>query len=156
MAIKLTAPLSSVPESTVFWNWVEVPSPCFKSIPKWQKKDGMAYSVNASLSWWQGQNKMVKAWLACSRLRDSGGKSFSNKKCEKRAGAGERHRHRPLSQVVVVLISLLISSHYTYYLRAWHRLKRDWNGHVEKWGLGPIGSRQKPVYSQTSGSDMQF
>ena len=27
--------------------------------------------------------------LACSRLRDSGGKSFSNKKCEKRAGAGE-------------------------------------------------------------------
>ena len=90
MAIKLTAPLSNVPESTVFWNWVEVPSPCFKSIPKWQKKDGMAYSVNASLSWWQGQNKMVKAWLACSRLRDSGGKSFSNKKCEKRAGAGER------------------------------------------------------------------
>ena len=28
--------------------------------------------------------------LACSRLRDGGGKSFSNKKCEKRAGAGER------------------------------------------------------------------
>ena len=28
--------------------------------------------------------------LACSRLRDSGGKSFSNKKGEKRAGAGER------------------------------------------------------------------
>ena len=27
--------------------------------------------------------------VACSRLRDSGGKSFSNKKCEKRAGAGE-------------------------------------------------------------------
>ena len=49
--------------------------------------------------------------IACSRLRDSGGKSFSNKKCEKRAGAGER-----------VLISLLISSHYVYYLRAWHRL----------------------------------
>ena len=31
-------------------------------------------------------------------------------------------RHRPLSQVVRVLISLLISSHYVYYLRAWHRL----------------------------------
>ena len=28
--------------------------------------------------------------LACSRLRDGGGKSFSNKKCKKRAGAGER------------------------------------------------------------------
>ena len=26
--------------------------------------------------------------IACSRLRDGGGKSFSNKKCEKRAGAG--------------------------------------------------------------------
>ena len=31
-------------------------------------------------------------------------------------------RHHPLSQVVRVLISLLISSHYVYYLRAWHRL----------------------------------
>ena len=31
-------------------------------------------------------------------------------------------RHRPLSQVVRVLISLLILSHYVYYLRAWHRL----------------------------------
>ena len=38
--------------------------------------------------------------IACSRLRDSGGKS----------------------QVVRVLISLLIRSHYVYYLRAWHRL----------------------------------
>ena len=28
--------------------------------------------------------------VACSRLRDSGEKSFSKKKCEKRAGAGER------------------------------------------------------------------
>ena len=27
--------------------------------------------------------------VACSRLRDGGGKSFSKKKCEKRAGAGE-------------------------------------------------------------------
>ena len=51
------------------------------------------------------------AVIACSRLRDSGGKSFSNKKCEKRAG---------------VLISLLISSHYVYYPRAWHRLTRLW------------------------------
>ena len=28
-------------------------------------------------------------YLPCSRLRDGGGKSFSNKKCEKLAGAGE-------------------------------------------------------------------
>ena len=28
--------------------------------------------------------------VACSRLRDSGEKAFSKKKCEKRAGAGER------------------------------------------------------------------
>ena len=28
--------------------------------------------------------------VACSRLRDRGEKSFSKKKCEKRAGAGER------------------------------------------------------------------
>ena len=33
--------------------------------------------------------------VACSRLRDGGGKSFSNKKCEKRTGAGERQGGRP-------------------------------------------------------------
>ena len=40
--------------------------------------------------------------IACSRLRDG------KKKCEKRAGAGERQGgpHRPLSQVVPVLFSL--------------------------------------------------
>ena len=32
----------------------------------------------------------VRLTLAFSRLRDSGEKSFSKKKCEKRAGAGER------------------------------------------------------------------
>ena len=36
--------------------------------------------------------KVAPTTLACSRLRDGGGKSFSNKKCEKRAGAGERQR----------------------------------------------------------------
>ena len=41
--------------------------------------------------------------LACSRLQDSGEKSFGKKKCEKRAGAGVRQA--PL-----------------YYLKAWHRL----------------------------------
>ena len=41
------------------------------------------------------------------QLRD-GGESFSNKKCEKRAGAGERQGgHRPLSQVVRVLLGNL-------------------------------------------------
>ena len=60
----------------------------------------------------------VSMKLACSRLRDGGGKSFSNEKSEKRAGAGERQdggalslshfsrRLRPLSQVVRVLFSL--------------------------------------------------
>ena len=63
-------------------------------------------------SWWKTNNAGEKAsvdWLnlACSRLRDGGGKSFSNTKCEKRAGAGHfSGRHRPLSQVVPVLFSL--------------------------------------------------
>ena len=56
-----------------------------------------------------------RSWtpLACSRLRDSGEKSFSRKKCEKSAGAGERQggshfsrRHHPHSQVACVLFSL--------------------------------------------------
>ena len=53
-------------------------------------------------------NSTSNSCVACSRLRDGGGKSFSNKKCEKRAGAGERQGrpHRPLSQVVPVLFSL--------------------------------------------------
>ena len=48
-------------------------------------------------------------FIACSRLRNSGEKSFRKKRCEKRAGDGERHfsrRHRPLSQVVRVLFSV--------------------------------------------------
>ena len=47
----------------------------------------------------------TRRMLACSRLQDSGEKSFSKKKCEKCAGAGER-RHRPVSQVARVLFSL--------------------------------------------------
>ena len=35
-------------------------------------------------------NVQVAYGVACSRLRDSGEKSFSKEKCEKRAGAGER------------------------------------------------------------------
>ena len=43
-------------------------------------------------------NLPAKTWIACSRFRDSGEKSFSKKKCEK--------RHRALSQVARVLFSL--------------------------------------------------
>ena len=38
----------------------------------------------------RGDKILVRCKLACSRLRDSGEKSFSKMKCEKRAGAGER------------------------------------------------------------------
>ena len=41
----------------------------------------------------QGLDDRFPPLLACSRLRDSGEKSFSKKKCEKRAGAGERQGH---------------------------------------------------------------
>ena len=47
--------------------------------------------------------------VACSRLRDGGAKSFSNKKCEKRAGAGAfPSRARLISALLV-----LTRSHYT-------------------------------------------
>ena len=36
------------------------------------------------------QDRFDYVVIACSRLRDSGEKSFSKKKCEKRAGAGAR------------------------------------------------------------------
>ena len=59
--------------------------------------------------------------LACSRLRDGGGKSFSNKKCEKRTGAGETPPPPPFPSRARLIFAFL-SSHYVYYLRAWHRL----------------------------------
>ena len=59
------------------------------------------------LAWTGISTTRAESFVACSRLRDSGESS---------------RRHRPLSQVVRVLISLLISSHYVHYLRAWHRL----------------------------------
>ena len=56
--------------------------------------------------------------LACSRLRDDGGKSFSNKKCEKRApfpkSCGSYFRFARFNTFP------------PYYLRAWHRLLRRW------------------------------
>ena len=62
--------------------------------------------------------------LACSRLRDSGEKSFSKKKCEKRAGAGERQGATalfPKSRASYFRFARFNTSA-LYYLRAWHRL----------------------------------
>ena len=44
--------------------------------------------------------------IACSRLRDGGGKSFSNKKCEKRVGASR-------ARLIFALLVFKIRSHYT-------------------------------------------
>ena len=70
--------------------------------------------------------------LACSRLRDSGEKSFSKKKCEKRAGAGERQGHFfPIFLAATAPFLKSRASYFRfarfntsalYYLRAWHRL----------------------------------
>ena len=69
--------------------------------------------------------------LACSRLRDGGGKSFRKKKCKKRAGAGERQGSAfslpffppppppfPSRARLIFALLVLIRSHYTI----WHRL----------------------------------
>ena len=63
--------------------------------------------------------------VACSRLRDSGAKSFSKKKCKKRAGAGERFLGStapfPKSRASYFRFARFNTSA-IYYLRAWHRL----------------------------------
>ena len=51
---------------------------------KYVKHNGLSKEYTEKKGIW------VRGRLACSRLRDGGGKSFSKKKCEKRAGAGER------------------------------------------------------------------
>ena len=56
--------------------------------------------------------------VACSRLRDGGGKSFSNKKCEKRAEALERFPKSCASYFRFARFNTFA----LYYLRAWHRL----------------------------------
>ena len=61
-----------------------------------------------------GQEKkgeLATTSLACSRLRDGGGKSFSNTKCEKR----EDFRFARFNTFPL------------YYLIAWHRLLGLWN-----------------------------
>ena len=56
--------------------------------------------------------------IACSRLRDGGGKSFSNKKCEKRAGAAAAFPKSCASYFRFARFNMFP----LYYLRAWHRL----------------------------------
>ena len=58
------------------------------------KKKGNPFEVNAACE------------IACSRLRDGGGKSFSNKKCEKRVGASR-------ARLIFALLVFKIRSHYT-------------------------------------------
>ena len=60
--------------------------------------------------------------IACSRLRDGGGKSFSNKKCEKRAGAGERQGAPFPKSCASYFRFARFNTFPLYYLRAWHRL----------------------------------
>ena len=51
--------------------------------------------------------------LACSRLRDSGEKSFSKKKCEKQAGAGPPPPPFPSRVRLIFALLVLIRPHYT-------------------------------------------
>ena len=69
--------------------------------------------------------------LACSRLRDSAEKSFSKKKCEKRAGAGERQGGSPIFLAATAPFPKSPASYFRFarfntsalcYLRAWHGL----------------------------------
>ena len=67
--------------------------------------------------------------VACSRLRDGGGKSFSNKKCEKRAGAGEGQggATAPFPKSCASYFRFArFNTFPLYYLRAWHRLVKKY------------------------------
>ena len=81
--------------------------------------------------------------LASSRLRDGGGsgKSFSNKKCKKRAGAGERHFPATTAPFPKSCASYFRFARFNtfplYYLRAWHRL-----GENASWSKITNGKRQ--------------
>ena len=81
--------------------------------------------------------------LACSRLRDGGGKSFSNKKCEKRAGAGERLPAATapfLKSCASYFRFARFNTFPLYYLRAWHRLVIVWRQkHVLIVLIAPVG-----------------
>ena len=113
------------------------------TIPTHTNKHNLGFSCNyscylgvknlqASLRYGNASSMTCEA-LACSRLRarDSGEKSFSKKKCEKCAGAGER-----LSPIFLTATAPFPKSRASYfrfarfntsalyYLRAWHRLAR--------------------------------
>jgi len=84
----------------------------------------------------QARENTSRSGVACSRLRDGGGKSFSNKKCEKRAGARERQGIFP---VAIAPFTKPCASYFRfarfntfplYYLRAWHRLLWRSRGNV--------------------------
>ena len=65
--------------------------------------------------------------IACCRLRDGGGKSFSNNKCDKPAGAGKRQGATaafPKSGGASYFRFARFNTFPLYYLRAWHRLCR--------------------------------
>ena len=83
--------------------------------------------------------------LACSRLRDGGGKSFCIKKCEKRTGAGETPPPPPFPSRARLIFAFL-SSHYVYYLRAWHRLGGNTKTTRVKTWENVILSRSLPLY----------
>ena len=82
--------------------------------------------MNSSRS---GKSKGISLQVRDSLFRDSGEKSFSKKKCEKRAGAGERQggiflaatAPFPKSRASYFRFARFNTSA-LYYLRAWHRV----------------------------------
>ena len=72
-----------------------------KTIPGLQSKMGKVYTLFQTQKAQKhyplggGAHTYMAYIIACSRLRDSGEKSFSKKNCEKRAGAGERQGVSP-------------------------------------------------------------
>ena len=78
--------------------------------------------------------------IACSRLRDGGGKSFSNKKCEKRAIFPAATASFPKSCASYFRFARF-TTFPLYYLRAWHRLYSAMQAFV--WAVS--SERQRPL-----------
>ena len=96
----------------------------------------LSVNVSVQTDWkigrYLGRKTVLNSYqtLACSRLRDSGEKSFSKKKCEKRVGAGERQgvATAPFPKLRASYFRFARFNTYPpYYLRAWHRLIRREN-----------------------------
>ena len=76
---------------------------------------------------------LVPYFLACSRLQDSGERSFSEKKCEKGAGAHFSSIFSPIfpaatapfppSRARLIFALPVLNTSPLYYLRAWHKLR---------------------------------